>query len=110
MSTETIPKSVDKAMDKANPSNGHVRPGISIRNGPMQGEDIHMPDVNGVLTNGVSSKRKSRGSLAKPSYAELDTSDEDDQPLVRTTVSPALPDEARFGRSRQEALADSSPE
>jgi hypothetical protein len=83
VSAETIPKSVDDEMDKANPSNGHVKPGISIRNGPMKMDDHPMPDVNGVDMNGTTSKRKSRGSLARPSYAEADTSDEDNQPLVR---------------------------
>ena len=83
MSAKTIPKSVDDAMDKANPSNRHVQPGISIRNGPMEDHDHHMPDVNGVEINGSTSKRKSRGSLAKPSYAEAESSDEDEQPLVR---------------------------
>lgn len=82
MSTKTIPKSVDDAMDKAIPSKDHVQPGISIRNGPMEDHDHHMPDVNGVEINGSTSKRKSRGSLAKPSYAEAESSDEDNQPLV----------------------------
>lgn len=86
MSAKTIPKSVDAAMDKANPSNGHVQPGISIRNGPVEDHDHHMPDVNGAEVNGSTTKRKSRGSLAKPSYAEAESSDEDDQPLVRSIL------------------------
>lgn len=69
-------------MDKAIPSNGHIMPGISIRNGPMEDADHPMSDVNGVETNGSTSKRKSRGSLAKPPYTEANSSDEDDMPLV----------------------------
>jgi DNA topoisomerase I len=69
-------------MNKKIPSNDHVRPGISIRNGPMEAVDRQMTDVNGIETNGSTSKRKSRDSLAKPSYAEQDTSGEDDEPLV----------------------------
>lgn len=89
LSAMKIPKAVDDEMDKTNPSNGHVKPGISIRNGPMENHDHHTPDVNGVNgvngvnTNGSTSKRKSRGSLVKPTYAEADSSDDDDQPLVR---------------------------
>ncbi|ERF73672.1 DNA topoisomerase 1 [Endocarpon pusillum Z07020] len=83
VSAKTIPKSVDAALDKANPSKDHVQPGISIRNGPMEDHDHHMPDVNGVEINGSTSKRKSRGSLAKPSYAEAESSDEDNQPLSK---------------------------
>jgi DNA topoisomerase-1 len=80
-----IPKSLDKAMDKSNPSNGYPAPGISIRNGPMEVVDTEMPDVNGLATNGVGpSKRKSRGSLGnKVSYAEAESSEDDDVPLVR---------------------------
>jgi DNA topoisomerase I len=87
VSKEIIPKSLDKAMDKDNPSsNGHLEPGISIRNGPMEVVDTEMPDANGVETNGMGAgKRKSRGSLGnKVSYAESESSEEDDQPLVRS--------------------------
>jgi hypothetical protein len=87
VSAVRISKSVDNEMDKANPSNGHVQPGISIRYGPMEDHDHHMPDMNGVDMNGSTSKRKSRGSLVKPSYADAESSDEDDQPLVRPSLS-----------------------
>jgi len=51
----------------------------------MEVIDIEIPDVNVVETNGVGpSKRKSRGSLVnKVSYAEAESSEEDDEPLVR---------------------------
>ena len=68
-------------MDKAMPSNGDVQPGISIRNGPVEQVDTTMTDVNDVQTNGYT-KRKVRESLNKPSYAENESSD-DDEPLVR---------------------------
>lgn len=68
-------------MDKALPSNGVVQPGISIRNGPVEETDTVMTDVNEAPTNGHT-KRKARESLIKPSYAEADSTD-DDEPLVR---------------------------
>lgn len=82
ISAPTIPQSLDNALDRANPSNGTLNPGITIKNEVVQ-PDHPMPDANGVTTNGVSSKRKSRGSLVQPSYAEAASSDEEDQPLVR---------------------------
>ena len=76
VSSSTIPASLDKQMDKQTPSNGHVMPGVSIRNGPVT-EDTKMPDVNGA----ASAKRKARESMARPNYAESESSD-DDKPLV----------------------------
>ena len=85
-SMDTIPKSLDNALDKANPSNGHVKPGISIRNGPVVEMEIDTPVTNGAQTNGVlTGKRKSRSSLANgnvKSYREASDDDEDDEPLV----------------------------
>jgi DNA topoisomerase I len=78
-----IPKNLDKAMDKANPSPKNAAPGISIRNGPMVEMEIDGPVVNGAETNGnAGSKRKARNSIGqKKSYKEM--SDEDDEkPLV----------------------------
>ena len=70
-------------MDKSNPSNGTVMPGISIRHGPVQEVDTEMLDVNGVQANGAGpAKRKIRESMAKPSYAEAESTDDDDMPLV----------------------------
>lgn len=82
MSAKTVPKAIDEELDKSIPSNNRVRPGISIRNGPLEDRDHQMPDANGVEMNGSTNKRKSRGGLGKPSYAQADSSDEDDQPLV----------------------------
>ena len=85
-SKDTIPKSVDRALDKSFPSGNGLKPGISIANGPVTEMDIDEQPVNGVQTNGaVIGKRKSRASLgnAAKSYKEA-TDDEDDQPLVRS--------------------------
>ena len=79
-SKDIIPKSLDKAMDKANPDpdSENAAPGISIRNGPMEEMDIDKPESREPETNG---KRKSRHSNAK-SYKESSEDEEDDKPLV----------------------------
>ncbi|KAG9204183.1 DNA topoisomerase 1 [Epicoccum nigrum] len=78
LSKDTIPKAVDKAMDKQLPANGHVEPGISIRMGPVDNMDIDAP--NGT----ANGKRKSRGSIPTTSYKERSGSeDEDDKPLSK---------------------------
>jgi len=78
LSKDTIPKAVDKAMDKQLPANGHVEPGISIRMGPVDDMDVDAP--NGT----ANGKRKSRGSIPTTSYKERSGSeDEDDKPLSK---------------------------
>lgn len=78
-SKDTIPKSLDKAIDKANPDAKNAATGISIRNGPLEEMDIDEPETRGSEING---KRKSRHSNAK-SYKEASDEDgEDDKPLV----------------------------
>jgi hypothetical protein len=49
-----------------------------------------MPDAKGVEKNGGPTKRKVRESLTRPSYADTETSEEDDKPLVwiASTISP----------------------
>lgn len=67
--------------------NGGLDPGISVRFGAVQDEDVKMEDAD-EDARGVS-KRKSRASIdQKKSYAEPDSSDEDDQPLVRPDTFP----------------------
>lgn len=62
-------------------TNGHVDPGVSIRFGPVQDKDVKMEDVEGDALG--ASKRKSRASIGeKKSYAEAESSEED-EPLVR---------------------------
>jgi hypothetical protein len=72
---------------KASPigTNGNVDPGVSIRFGPVQDKDVDMEDAD-ADAHGVS-KRKSRASIdKKKTYAEPESSDDDDQPLVRSTI------------------------
>ncbi|KAJ4343014.1 DNA topoisomerase 1 [Didymella glomerata] len=88
ISRETIPKSVDRDMDKQLPANGHVEPGISIRMGPVDDMDVDAP--NGA----ANGKRKSRGSIPTANYKEQSGSeDEDDKPLSkrRRTSAQAKP-------------------
>lgn len=56
---------------------GALNPGVSIRFGPVDDEDVEMKDTNGV--NGH--KRRARVSSGKQSYAEAESS-EDEKPLV----------------------------
>ncbi|KAL1609290.1 DNA topoisomerase 1 [Nothophoma quercina] len=80
ISTETIPKDVDKAMDKQVPSNGHVEPGISIRMGPVDEDKMDVDAPNG----SANGKRKSRGSIPTANYKEQSGSeDDDDKPLSK---------------------------
>lgn len=91
---DIIPKSLDKALDKANPGE-NLQAGISIRNGPLQEMDIDEPSLKDAKTNGnVSGKRKSRPSNGK-SYKDVSSEDDgDDKPLVRLVFE----DEDRSGR------------
>ena len=80
MSKEIIPPSLDKAVDKANPSTTNGVQGISVRNGPVEEMEIDEPDVNGK----PSSKRKSRASTGNDKSYKVasDEDDEDEKPLV----------------------------
>ena len=74
-------------MDRAIPSNGHLQPGLSIRNGPLEEMEIDDDDrpPNGEVNGQVKGKRKSRQSLTNgKSYKEASSGSEDDaKPLVR---------------------------
>ena len=78
-----VPKSLDKAIDRANPSPKNAAPGISIRNGPMVEMEIDEPVVNRTEVNGIASgKRKARNSTdQRKSYKEA-SDEEDEKPLV----------------------------
>ncbi|OCK87585.1 topoisomerase I [Cenococcum geophilum 1.58] len=79
-SQDRIPKSVDKAMGKGKPSNGHVDPGVSIRMGPVEEMDVDTPLANGHM-NG---KRKARNNTTNgKSYKEASSSEDDDKPLSK---------------------------
>lgn len=78
-------------MDKESSKQALAPAGISIRNGPVNGD---MMDVDEFVTNG---KRKSRGSTAhSKSYKEQDSSDEEDdndiQPQVRSSPQNCIPE------------------
>lgn len=84
-SEDRISKSVDQAMDKQIPSNGHVEPGVSVRMGPIEEMDVDTPPTNG----NVNGKRKARSSLTNGrSYKEESSSEDDDKPLVRSISGP----------------------
>ncbi|KAL8670730.1 MAG: hypothetical protein Q9168_004757 [Polycauliona sp. 1 TL-2023] len=76
-SADTIPKSLDKAMDAANKPAKHAAPGISIRNGPVDDMDIdQQPGTNG--------KRKGRASMTNGrSYRDASDDSEEDKPLSK---------------------------
>jgi len=84
-SEDRIPKNVDKAMDKANPTSELAPVGISIRNGPVE-ESMDVDEEDGA-NGSVIGKRKARSSKTnRKSYK--DTSDtDDDGPLVRDSPS-----------------------
>ncbi|KAJ5219354.1 uncharacterized protein N7498_001453 [Penicillium cinerascens] len=64
------------------PINGDLDPGVSVRFGAVQDDDVKMGDAHGDAHS--VSKRKSRASIdQKKSYAEQESSDEDDQPLSK---------------------------
>lgn len=68
-------------MDKESSKQALAPAGISIRNGPVNGD---MMDVDELVTNG---KRKSRGSTAhSKSYKEQDSSDEEDDNDIKPQV------------------------
>lgn len=79
MSVAHIPKSVDKAMDKAS-ANAHDAPaGVSIRHGPVIEDKMDIDSA----TNG-NAKRKSRTSTSKAvNYNQGSDTDADTAPLVR---------------------------
>ncbi|KAI9879702.1 MAG: DNA topoisomerase 1 [Pleopsidium flavum] len=84
VSKKTVPKSLDKAMDRANPSGDTVQPGISLRNGPLEETDLDEP-TKGVQTNGNNTgKRKARQNLTNGNtYKEASSDEEDDKPLSK---------------------------
>ncbi|KAL9631059.1 MAG: hypothetical protein Q9204_004414 [Flavoplaca sp. TL-2023a] len=76
-SADTIPRSLDKAMDAANKPAKHAAPGISIRNGPVEDMDIDQQP-------GSNSKRKGRASMSNGvSYKDASDDSEEDKPLSK---------------------------
>ncbi|KAF2229181.1 putative DNA topoisomerase 1 [Viridothelium virens] len=82
-SPDVIPKSLDKEMDKQGPkSNGHVEPGISVANGPVNEMDVDQQGANGA-NGSAPNKRKSRTSVPSKSYKEASDSEDDEKPLSK---------------------------
>ncbi|KKA25082.1 2-alkenal reductase [Rasamsonia emersonii CBS 393.64] len=68
--------------DSAN-TNGNLDPGVSIRNGPVGNGDVEMEDApDGANARGAG-KRKLRASAEGKSYAEPESSEEEDKPLSK---------------------------
>ena len=84
LGTRTDPK-----MRRATQTNGHVDPGVSIRFGPVKANnDVVMEDAGAEADDAAAPKRKSRASIGqRKSYVEPESSEEDDQPLVRQSPS-----------------------
>ncbi|KAI9727937.1 MAG: DNA topoisomerase 1 [Chrysothrix sp. TS-e1954] len=74
-----------KTESPSSPKVNGIRPGISVVNKPADAMDVEKTTV----TNGVNGKRKSRESLAKPSYKEESGSDSD-KPLSKKQKTTAL--------------------
>lgn len=69
--------------DATTETNGHVDPGISVRNGPVEDGDVEMEDVGSNVNARGANKRKTRPAAGqRKSYSEPESSEED-KPLVR---------------------------
>ncbi|KAJ5483928.1 DNA topoisomerase 1 [Penicillium diatomitis] len=66
------------SLTKSPATNGDLDPGMSIRFGPVRDKDEEMKDADAP----VAAKRKSRSSIQAKSYAEAESSEED-QPLSK---------------------------
>lgn len=84
VSEKRISKSDDEEMDKAQEhavaKTGLVPAGVALRQGPVQQDSMDLDDQVGARNGAL--KRKSRNSVSKPVYAEDDSDDEEDAPLV----------------------------
>ncbi|KAI9806866.1 MAG: DNA topoisomerase 1 [Piccolia ochrophora] len=81
LSKESIPKSLDRAMDDSQPSMNGTAPGISIRNGPVDEMDVDIPERKVMLNGAANGKRKSRQSLSNGVNYKEASSEDDVQPL-----------------------------
>lgn len=66
---------------------GALDPGVSIRFGPVDDEDVDMKDAANGVNGHTAGKRRARVSAGKQSYAEAESS-EDEEPLVCTDYFP----------------------
>ncbi|RDW78101.1 putative topoisomerase i protein [Coleophoma crateriformis] len=127
VSNAHIPKSVDKAMDKAIDDSEMAPPGVSVRNGPVMDDSM---EVDESATNGTS-KRKARISTGKAvnyrdtgsdgdsddevplakrqrTYKKAVDSDSDDEPLAKKT-SGKLPPKATAAAMGMDSSDDDEP-
>ncbi|KAK7432696.1 DNA topoisomerase 1 [Neonectria magnoliae] len=93
ISAAKISHAQDRALDRAGP-NSDILGGISVRNGPVEYEDV---DMDAPVSNGAN-KRKSRTSITKISYKDNSDSDEG-APLAK-----------RQRQSKKPVLSDSDDE
>ncbi|KAF2753200.1 hypothetical protein EJ05DRAFT_480563 [Pseudovirgaria hyperparasitica] len=92
-SSTYIPKSVDRAMDRQNPSNGQPA-GISVRMGPVEPMNVDTTEANGT-TNG---KRKARSSITNgKNYKDASSSDEEDSKPLSKRRKTAIPEKSTMG-------------
>ncbi len=104
-SKDTIPASLDKAMDKQLPSRGGLAPGISVANGPVEGMEIDKPTTNGT-SNG---KRKSAMANGK-NYKDASDSEEDDAPLQkRRRTKPAVESDSEDDKPLKKIQVSAAP-
>ncbi|KAK5134345.1 hypothetical protein LTR08_006525 [Meristemomyces frigidus] len=103
-----ISKADDATMDKQLPSNGHVQPGISIANGPVEEMEVDKPATNGAngkrkssMGNGKSYKDDSDSDddvpLQKKRKTVAESSDDNDVPLVKKVVKPVKASASQIG-------------
>jgi len=99
----SVSKISSNAADKAALTNGEVITSLSMHKGLLEEADTPMAEANGDVLKGAGlAKRKVRESLAKPSYAEAESSDDDDQPLVYPSVEPRREETATDSPVEQE--------
>ena len=102
-STEKIPKSLDRALDREVPSGDGVAPAVSLRNGPADEMDVDEPPIHRAATNGTSSGKRKAASKPKVSKATESSDEPDEIPLVsggrlgRRLADP--PDPCAFSRA-----------
>ncbi|KUI60404.1 DNA topoisomerase 1 [Cytospora mali] len=77
VSASRISKSEDKAMDDSTSKAQSAAPGISIRNGPVDGDSMDIDQPNGIV------KRKSRSSISKNVSYKDESDSEDGAPLAK---------------------------
>lgn len=76
-------------MDKQIATNGHVEPGISMANGPVEDMDIDKP-----MTNGTGPAKRKASLAHRKSYREATDSEDDDVPLQKRQKTKPVPSDS----------------